>query len=249
MDAVTIIGSRSLFRAGLVDLLSAIGFSPIEEADGSSQLKRRLGGKPADDMLVISLARGVADFVGAVKEITSWMANAKVVCLVPEFNLETMSGCFAAGASGYLLENISRDALRESLRLVDAGEKVFPSELASQIPILATRADSAGNPTLPESELSCREVEILQCLANGQSNKAIAKNLEIAEATVKVHVKRILRKAHVLNRTQAALWGIAMGVAPPPAVSESGVEPRSNSSAETDRRQSAVVEERSFLAR
>ena len=110
MDAVTIIGSRSLFRAGLVDLLSAIGFSPIEEADGSSQLKRRLGGKPADDMLVISLARGVADFVGAVKEITSWMANAKVVCLVPEFNLETMSGCFAAGASGIAAIRLFQEA-------------------------------------------------------------------------------------------------------------------------------------------
>ena len=241
MDAVTIIGSRSLFRAGLVDLLSAIGFSPIEEADGSSQLKRRLGGKPADDMLVISLARGVADFVGAVKEITSWMANAKVVCLVPEFNLETMSGCFAAGASGYLLENISRDALRESLRLVDAGEKVFPSELASQIPILAIKAENAGNLAPPASELSCREVEILQCLANGQSNKAIAKNLEIAEATVKVHVKRILRKAHVLNRTQAALWGIARGVAPPPAANES-TSSLASSLGEPDRRLSAAIE-------
>ena len=227
MDAVTVIGSRSLFRAGLVDLLSAIGFNPIEEADDSDQLKRRLGGKPVDDALVIGLARGVTDFAAVVRDIRSWMTNAKVVCLAPEFDLETLSGCFAAGASGYLLEDISREALKESLRLVDAGEKVFPSELAAQIQILATKTDSSGNLAPAESELSCREIEILQCLANGQSNKAIARNLDIAEATVKVHVKRILRKAHVMNRTQAALWGIATGVAPAPtATNGSGVEPR-----------------------
>ena len=225
MGAVTIVGSRSLFRAGLVDLLSAIGFSPIEEADDSNQLNRRLGGKPVDDALVIGLARGVVDFVGVVKDLKSWMTNASVVCLAPEFDLETMSDCFAAGASGYLLEEISREALRESLRLVDAGEKVFPSELASQIQSLATKTDSSDNLLPAESTLSGREVEILRGLANGQSNKAIAKNLEIAEATVKVHVKRVLRKAHVMNRTQAALWGIAMGIAPAPtATNGAGVE-------------------------
>jgi two-component system, NarL family, nitrate/nitrite response regulator NarL len=150
------------------------------------------------------------------------MATAKIICLAPEFDFDVMSACFAAGASGYLLESISRDALRESLRLVDAGEKVFPSELAMQFPALTSRPDDSAAPNLspPESDLSCREVEVLQCLANGQSNKVIAKNLEIAEATVKVHVKRILRKAHAINRTQAALWGIAIGVAPAPALNE-----------------------------
>ena len=112
-----------------------------------------------------------------------------------------------------------RDALQESLRLVRAGEKVFPSELASYIPAMPSNfaIPEISTSALREFELSCREIEILQCLTNGQSNKAIAKNLDIAEATVKVHVKRILRKAHVANRTQAALWGVSKGVAPTPA--------------------------------
>jgi two-component system nitrate/nitrite response regulator NarL len=221
MDSVTVIGSRTLFRAGLVDLLRAIGFNPIDEVDDIEQLKQRIGETPPDDILVISLVRGVEDVTSAIAEVRTWIPAAKIVCLVPEFDLDAMRRCFAAGASGYLLESISRDALRESLRLVDAGEKVFPSELASQFPVLSSWIDSTHNAALapPESELSCREVEILQCLANGQSNKAIARNLEIAEATVKVHVKRILRKAHAMNRTQAALWGIAMGVASAPGLS------------------------------
>lgn len=222
MDSVTVIGSRTLFRAGLVDLLRAIGFSPIEEADDNDQLKLSVGATPPDDMLVISLIRSVEDVTSAVGGIKSWMQAAKIVCLVPAFDLDVMRRCFAAGASGYLLESISRDALRESLRLVDAGEKVFPSELAAQFPVLTSRAEraDASSPASSEADLSCREVEILQCLASGLSNKAIAKNLRIAEATVKVHVKRILRKAHALNRTQAALWGIAMGVASAPGLND-----------------------------
>ncbi len=225
MDSVTVIGSRTLFRAGLVDLLRAIGFNPIEEADDGDQLKRGVGTPMPADMLVISLVRGVGDVTTAVGEIKSWAPAAKIVCLVPEFDLDVMRRCFAAGASGYLLESISRDALRESLRLVDAGEKVFPSELAAQFPALSSRSDRADSGALaqPDADLSCREVEILQCLASGLSNKAIAKNLNIAEATVKVHVKRILRKAHALNRTQAALWGIAMGVASAPGLNEDEV--------------------------
>ena len=84
--------------------------------------------------------------------------------------------------------------------------------------------DIAGIPL--ESALSTREIEILRCLTSGQSNKAIAKRLDIAEATVKVHVMRILRKAHVTNRTQAALWGVASGVASTPPASELDDLPR-----------------------
>jgi two-component system nitrate/nitrite response regulator NarL len=223
MDSVTVLGARCLFRAGLVDLLSAIGFSPIEEVDDVTQLRNLLGEAPPKNLLIIALPRGGDGAPWMVREIRSWLSSAKIVCLVPDFSLDAMRGCFAAGASGYVLESISRDALRESLRLVAAGEKVFPSELALQFPTLTAKGEGV-EPALAgaEAELSARELEILQCLANGQSNKVIAKNLDIAEATVKVHVKRILRKANAANRTQAALWAIAAGVAAPPGLTHHG---------------------------
>jgi two-component system nitrate/nitrite response regulator NarL len=220
MVSVTVLGARALFRAGLVDLLSAIGFTPIEEADDAAELRRRLGDSSPKDMLITALARGGGAISDTVRDIRTWLGAAKVVCLVPEFDLDEMRACFAAGASGYVLESITREALRESLRLVDAGEKVFPSELALQFPMLTAKAGTSEGetPASPETVLSSREIEILQCLANGQSNKAIAKNLAIAEATVKVHVKRILRKANATNRTQAALWAIATGLAAAPGL-------------------------------
>jgi two-component system nitrate/nitrite response regulator NarL len=218
MVSVTVLGARSLFRAGLVDLLTAIGFDLIQEADDIEQLRSRLGEAPPKNLLITALARGSGAAADTVEGVKAWMASAQIVCLVPEFDLEEMRACFAAGASGYLLESLTRDALRESLRLVAAGEKVFPSELALQFPLLTgpQAAPSAACAENIEVDLSCRELEILQCLANGQSNKAIARHLAIAEATVKVHVKRILRKANAANRTQAALWAIATGVAAAP---------------------------------
>lgn len=137
-----------------------------------------------------------------------------------------LARCFAAGASGYLLENISRDTLGKSLTLVGAGGKVFPPELAPYISNFAVKsAEPANGATFPnELRLSGRELEILHCLTRGQSNKAIGQTLEIAEATVKVHVKRILRKIHASNRTQAALWAAARGLAAVATVGEHGAE-------------------------
>jgi two-component system nitrate/nitrite response regulator NarL len=218
MNGITLIGPRSLLRAGLVSLLGTVGFGLIEEADDIDHLGHTCA-KPSPNKLIICLARSVNEIVSAVTAIRDWEPSARIVFVAPQLDIDVMSRCFAAGACGYLLETISRDALQESLKLVDAGEKVFPSELASQFPALAAKIDNSEptNSASRGSNLSHREIEILRCLSSGQSNKVIAKNLEIAEATVKVHIKRILRKAHVVNRTQAALWGIATGVASAPA--------------------------------
>jgi len=224
MDGIMVIGPRSLLRAGLVSLLSTIGFEPIEEADDINHLRDRLVAKPSFDMLIVCLALGpdVEDIISAVAEIRDLGPTARIVFVVPKLNLDIMRQCFQAGAYGYLLETISREALKESLKLVIAGEKVFPSELASLFTMLTPTFGSLepSNVVPPKSDLSPREIEILQCLTNGQSNKVIAKTLEIAEATVKVHVKRILRKAHVSNRTQAALWGVATHIASAPGRSK-----------------------------
>jgi two-component system nitrate/nitrite response regulator NarL len=213
MDGIAVVGSRSVLRAGLVSLLNTIGFQSIAEADDVKHLKSSISGKMSPETLIVCLFRdrGVEDIIRAVGELRLWAPTCRIVVVVPKLDINIMGRCFAEGACGYLLERISRDALRESLSLVNAGEKVFPSELASLFPVLTSRFGNQDtvNPEAEASDLSPREIEILRCLTNGQSNKAIAKTLDIAEATVKVHVKRILRKVHVVNRTQAALWGVS----------------------------------------
>jgi two-component system nitrate/nitrite response regulator NarL len=223
VGALTVIGSRRLLRSGLVSLLSTVGFSPIEEVDDFEHLEGSIGTKQTPKMLIVCLIRGVENVTEAMDRIRAYAPDARTVFVVPQLDVALMSDCFAAGAFGFLLESISRDALGESLRLVSSGEKVFPSELASLFPMLASRLASPQTHDLapPESQLSHRELDILRSLTSGHSNKVIAQNLKIAEATVKVHVKRILRKARVMNRTQAAMWGVANGVVLTPVAKSS----------------------------
>lgn len=214
---MTVVGSCSLLRAGVVSLLRTLGFQPIEEIDVLPNLQES-SGHPCRERIIINLLTPEEQIATTVIEFMARANNARLVFVAPKLDIAIMSVCFAAGADGYLLQNISREGLRESLKLVEAGEKVFPSELATLFPALVnTLRARESEPAYPNGDLSPRESEILRGLVGGHSNKMIAKNLDIAEATVKIYVKRILRKANVANRTQAALWGAAWGFKANPA--------------------------------
>lgn len=213
MANVAVLDPSGLFRAALVSLLQGLGFTDLVAAGDLGELQRRIGtGTPPDVVLVkVSRETPIAE---AMREIGGAFGQARVVFLAETLDLDLLARCFAAGASGYLLENISRDTLGQSLTLVSAGGTVFPPELAAYIPNLAHKSAETAKSAdvMPGSRLSDRELEILQCLTRGQSNKAIGQTLAIAEATVKVHVKRILRKIRASNRTQAALWAASRGI-------------------------------------
>ncbi len=229
---VVVVDANNLFRAGLVSLLTTMGFAPVEEAASVAELIRTPTASPPA-IALSDLPNGLSSAIDTIHQIGMWAANTKVVFLANDLDIEILSGCYTAGASGFLLKSISRDALAESLRLVSAGEKVFPSRLASLLAGLTSRIGgdpNGGQPSLMSVNLSDREIAILRCLMNGQSNKVIATNLDIAESTVKVHLKSILRKTGARNRTQAAIWAIdrcrsapAAPVAPPSAQELSSV--------------------------
>jgi two-component system nitrate/nitrite response regulator NarL len=119
------------------------------------------------------------------------------------------------GASGYLLKDMEPDALVQSLREVQAGKTVVAPELAGSLARVVQGAESETviNPEHdPFSELTPRETEILTFLANGQSNKSIARDLGISDGTVKLHVKSILRKLGVHSRVEAAVIAVEQGL-------------------------------------
>jgi len=161
-----------------------------------------------------------------VRDLKGQHANARIVILADGFDLEEMKVALQAGADGYCLATTGCEALIKYLDLVMLGEVVFPSTAFLNATLLsgetaAPRKENAPiTMTLPQTErlaetkdsvirtLSSREAEILQCLMEGAPNKVIARKLEVAEATVKVHIKAILRKIRVANRTQAAMWAV-----------------------------------------
>ncbi len=214
MAKLAVLDPSGLFRAALASFLQGLGFDELIEVADLDELEKRAANGARPDVVLVNLSRRNETIEEIMRDIGELFDGVRVVFLAETLDLELLAQCFAAGGSGYLLENISRDTLGKSLTLVSAGGKVFPPELAPYIPSLAAKltAPASGPSALQGSHLSDRELEILHCLTRGQSNKAIGQTLDIAEATVKVHVKRILRKIHASNRTQAALWAAARGL-------------------------------------
>jgi DNA-binding NarL/FixJ family response regulator len=135
--------------------------------------------------------------------------------------LDELVSAFRAGANGYFVDVMTCDAFIKSMELLMMGETIFPPALSF---VLDPEGDHPGEPgdennqailvTTEDAltpQLSPREKSILRCLIEGDSNKCIARKIDIAEATVKVHVKAILRKIRVQNRTQAAIWAVNNG--------------------------------------
>ncbi|HEX7877115.1 MAG TPA: response regulator transcription factor [Sphingobium sp.] len=136
-----------------------------------------------------------------------------VVLLSDRFDFQIMLKAFRLGALGYIVKEISCDRLIATLRLVAMGERVLPPQLADELQSWPSLADALEvERPVDAISLSDRELEILRWLVMGCPNKVISKRMSISEATVKVHVKAVLRKLRVKNRTQAAIWAANHGM-------------------------------------
>lgn len=208
---VLLIDTNNLFSAGLRMLLAQSPFEVIAQSgsqeDGVSAI--RAGLEP--DLVLFDLLDDLdGDTAEAMRRLRALRPTMRIVVLASEFSGTRLAAAFSAGADGYLMKDLSAGALVESLRLVMMGEKVFPGDIAS----LVTSGGIGKASILPVARkgLSQREIQILRCLLKGDSNKMIARQLNITEATVKVHLKSLLRKINVTNRTQAAVWALNNGL-------------------------------------
>ena len=212
MSYVAVIASQSLVRAGLSSLLKSMGFSKVDEAATLDGLRQCTSGDIVPEVALAHLSSSAISAPDLMEAIKAWAPTTKVVFIAPHLDINLLSECFACGASGYLLEDLSPHALQMSLTLVASGEKVFPSGLASVLANAVKRDIASNLPTIESCNLSCKELGILRLLADGRSNKMIAASLNIAESTAKLHLRNILRKLHATNRTQAALWAAQRGI-------------------------------------
>jgi two-component system nitrate/nitrite response regulator NarL len=152
------------------------------------------------------------DWLESLKVLRSAAPESRIVVLSNALAAPALAGALDAGADGYLLKNISLQGLTQSLELAMLGEKVFPTQLAT---LLAEGRANSERPMFRGNSrpngLSERETAILRCLVSGYPNKVIADQLQMTEASVKVHLKAVLRKIQASNRTQAAIWAINNG--------------------------------------
>jgi two-component system nitrate/nitrite response regulator NarL len=204
---VWLIDAHPLMRAGLKAQLDGKGFAIVAEGGSLGDVvQKSANGVP--HLVVIDMNLGLT----ALGEIKISQPDARVVVMAEHAELTHLVDAFGAGADGYLLKSISTDALVESLRLVALGEKVFPGVVTNYLSMLGATNGNNERVRVGDVPLSQRELDIIRHLADGHSNKTIANELSITEATVKVHLKTVLRKIGVANRTQVAIWAVQHGV-------------------------------------
>lgn len=210
---ILIVDDHTLFRSGIKLLLQRqTGFEIVGEAsDGleGAKLAQRL--KP--DVVLLDLHMPGISGLRTLPLLREEAPQAQVVMLTVSEDAEDLLEALRSGARGYLLKNIDTDFLLDSLRRAAAGESVMSPQMAGKLAD-AMRTTPKGIPAAaPDANrLTPREREIIAMLARGASNKEIARNFDLAESTVKIHVQGILRKLNLASRVQAAVYAVEHGL-------------------------------------
>jgi two-component system nitrate/nitrite response regulator NarL len=211
-EKVLIIDDHTLFRAGLEDLLVRRGIKVVA-AVGSGQEGLKCISELKPDIVLLDMRMPEMGGLTVLSQLKKSHSRLRVAMLTTSNAENDIVEALRSGAQGYLLKDMEPDELVVALRSIIAGETVVAPELA---PILAKIVRGEVVPdekeVNPFSKLTPREYEILMLLAEGQSNKVIARNLGISDGTVKLHVKAILRKLEVSSRITAAVIAVEFGI-------------------------------------
>ncbi len=199
--ATFVVDQNALFREGLTRILAETAYRPTLSAASLDGVQIEMDAKDGASLLILDAVSDHGQACEQVRALKAQNPSVRVVMLIERCDLKQMLAAFASGAAACLMKSTSHEALIKVLDLVMLDETVFPAAILAQ---LHGPAASTGQRKL--NALSARETAVLECLTEGASNKVIARKLNISEATVKVHVKAILRKLKAKNRTQAAIW-------------------------------------------
>jgi DNA-binding NarL/FixJ family response regulator len=209
---VLLADDHTLFRKGLASLLEKEpGFEVVAEAeDGAEAIRKAQAVKP--DLVLMDIHMPGVNGLEATRRITTTLPATRVVILTVSEEDKHLFEAIKCGAHGYLSKKVEPEKLRELLVGVFRGEAPLSGATAARIlKEFAARA-SKHSETTPVDDLTEREKEVLQLLAAGLTNKEIGSRLDIAENTVKNHLKSILGKLHLQNRVQAAALAIQQGL-------------------------------------
>lgn len=210
---LVVVSQRKLIAESLVTALRLGGYATAQVAAPAA--RDEAPAIPRDTRLIlIDLPRDLAELGAMIARYRSACPGAHIALIADSASGVVVGDAAAAGVDGFLTTTTSVDAFRDACRRIAAGVKVFPLLDASCPPDARPPASVAtdDDPDADAAErLSEREGEVLATLTEGLSNKEIARRFGITESTVKTHLKGVLRKIGVSNRTQAAIWAHARG--------------------------------------
>lgn len=195
---------HSLFRDGVISLLEAGGYEVIGQAgDGRTALEKILLIHP--DLVLLDINMPEMDGLQVLKRIKSSLPEIMVVILTVSEDEDNLVEAIKSGADGYLLKHLNSNEFLEMIGGLERGEAAITRSMASRL-----FKHVGHQPPLPKNEpvLSDREVDVLKLVAVGKANREIGVSLSISENTVKFHLKNILIKLNVSNRTEAVMVAV-----------------------------------------
>jgi two-component system nitrate/nitrite response regulator NarL len=215
---ILVVDDHTLFRRGLTALLARDpSLQVVGDAADAGAAQRRAAELQPDLILLDNHLPGV-NGVDAIPALRQAAPQARVMMLTVSEDEADLAAALRAGACGYLLKTIEGDALVSAIRRAMGGASVVDEQMTGKL-VAAFRGADAGSAAVPAApapspfeQLSPREREILRGVARGASNKEIARELGIAETTVKIHVQHVLRKLGVASRVQAAVAATTQGL-------------------------------------
>ena len=210
---VLIVDDHTLFRSGVKLLLNRQdGFEVVGEAGDSLEgVKRAKQLKP--DAVLLDLHMPGTSGLEAIPLLKEEAPESVIIMLTVSEDADCLLEALRAGARGYLLKNIETDFLLDSIRRAVAGESVMSQQMTTRLAdAMRTTSSKFVGAENGLGKLTPREREIIVMLAHGDSNKKIARTLNLAESTVKIHVQGILRKLNLSRRVQAAVFAVENGL-------------------------------------
>ncbi|GAA2448493.1 response regulator transcription factor [Streptomyces pulveraceus] len=206
---VLLVDDHQVVRRGLRTFLEVQDDIEVvgEAADGAEGVARTEELRP--DVVLMDIKMPGTDGIEALRRLRELENPAKVLIVTSFTEQRTVVPALRAGASGYVYKDVDPDALAGAIRSVHAGHVLLQPEVAGAL----LAQEDPGSGTGRGSTLTEREREVLGLIADGRSNREIARALVLSEKTVKTHVSNILMKLDLSDRTQAALWAVRHGAA------------------------------------
>ncbi len=202
-----VIDDHPLFRKGVADLIDMEATLAMVGEAASGEEGLELIAERHPDLILLDLNMKGMDGLETLKQIKERELDGRVIMLTVSDSEEDVVAALRAGADGYLLKDMEPEDTLDYLRQA-AGGKLVISERLTELLAHALRSEGSHPSDAKQAGLTEREEQILRLIAQGLSNKMIARKLDITEGTVKVHVKHLLKKLNLRSRVEAVVWAV-----------------------------------------
>lgn len=209
MKRVIVADDHSLFRDGITSLLEAAGYEVVEQV-GDGELAINAVRRLNPDLILLDITMPKKNGIEALMVIKNEFPDVKAIMLTVSDEDEDLFEAIQSGADGYLLKDLNSEEFLEMLAGLESGEAAISRRMTTRL--ISGFQELSGQSDRSKNELTEREQELLAYMADGLSNKTIAEKMFISENTVKYHIRNVLQKFGVQNRTEAVAYAIRQGL-------------------------------------